>query len=85
LSLIAEIRLNFLLKQVRFRSLSTQAGVDGREDLTNQRAHDGHSGDDDDSNQYQDQRVLNHALSFFLESEFHNILISFSYKMGYVK
>ena len=50
-----------------------EALVDGREDITDQRAHDGHGGDDDDSDEYQDQCVLNHALSFFLESEFHNV------------
>jgi hypothetical protein len=44
-----------------------EAGVDGREDLADQRAHDGDGGDDDDGDEYQDQSVLNHALSFFLE------------------
>ena len=58
----------FLYKQYRL-----EAGVDGREDVTDQRAHDGNRSDDDHGNQYQDQRVFNHALSFFFESEFHNV------------
>src|SRR5688500_15210821 len=54
-----------------------QAGVDGREDVTNQRTHDGDGGDNDHGHKHQDQRVLYHALSFFLESEFHdnNLLV----------
>jgi hypothetical protein len=54
-------------------SCGLEFGIDGRENLADQRAHDGNSSDDDHSHEHQDQGVLNHALTFFLESEFHDV------------
>src|SRR5687767_6239248 len=73
--------------QALFRRMHVrlQAAVDGREDLANQRTHDGDGGDDDYGYEHQDQRVLDHALSFFFESEFHdnNLLVYECYvRMG---
>jgi hypothetical protein len=48
-------------------SRGLQAGVNGAEHIADERAHDGEGGDDDNGDQNEDQRVLNHALAFFLE------------------
>ena len=73
------MRRGFFITSMGFRKLhGAEAGIDLAEDVTDDRAEDHKSRDNNDGNQNKNQRIFDQTLTFFLGWEQHGkFLLSF--------